>query len=305
MKVLEITDYGIRLSAKGRTFVLSKKGTKTKNISPAEVDQILIMTSGVSITSKAIRLALDHGIDIVFLDSRGLPFGRLFHSDPVKTVDTRKGQYLTILKGETDIPKEIIRAKVKNQAGHIKYWFKRLGIEGNDYKEIEAKVDDEPTAARFYWHAISRIIPMKGRDPESSDEFNVSFNYAYAILYSNVQRALQLVGLDPYAGFIHKDRSGKLSLVYDFSEMFKPVTVDFPLVSLVVEQGFKPKVVEGILDLESRKKIADAVINALNSRVKDELGEVRTCNQAIRAYALKLASAVRGEEKFKGFVKVW
>ena len=304
MKTLEIADYGIRVSTKGRTFVVSKKGEKPKNVSPAEVDQILIMTSGVTITSKAVRLALDHGIDIVFLDSRGLPYGRLYLSEPIKTVETRKAQYLAILKGDSEIPKEIIRAKVKNQAGHVKYWFKKLGIEGNDYKQIEEKADDEATAARYYWHAISRIIPIKGRDPESSDEYNVSLNYAYAILYSNVHRVLQLVGLDPYAGFIHKDRSGKESLVYDFSEMFKPVVVDFPLVSLFVE-GFKPEVKDGLLDVKSRKKIADSVINALNSKVKDELGEVRTCYQAMRAYALKLASALRGEEKFRGFVKLW
>jgi CRISPR-associated protein Cas1 len=304
MKTLEIADYGVKVSTKGRTFVVSKKGEKPKNVSPAEVDQILIMTSAVTITSKAVRLALDHGIDIVFLDSRGLPYGRLYLSEPIKTVETRKAQYLAILKGDSEIPKEIIRAKVKNQAGHVKYWFKKLGIEGNDYKQIEEKADDEATAARYYWHAISRIIPMKGRDPESSDEYNVSLNYAYAILYSNVHRVLQLVGLDPYAGFIHKDRSGKESLVYDFSEMFKPVVVDFPLVSLFVE-GFKPEVKDGLLDVKSRKKIADSVINALNSKVKDELGEVRTCYQAMRAYALKLASALRGEEKFRGFVKLW
>ncbi|BCU69757.1 CRISPR-associated endonuclease Cas1 [Stygiolobus caldivivus] len=301
---MEIADYGVRLSVKGNTFVLAKKGGKARNISPAEVDQILVMTSGVTITSKAIRLAVDHGIDVVFLDSRGLPYGRVFQSEPIKTVETRKGQYLAIIRGDSEIPREIIKAKVRNQANHVKFWFKKLGVQGDDYKQIEGKTDDEPTAARYYWHALSRIIPMKNRDPESTDGYNVSFNYAYAILYSNVHRALQLVGLDPYAGFVHKDRSGRLSLVYDFSEMFKPVSVDFPLVSLFVE-GFKPKVKDGVLDAESRKKLADSVINALNSKVKDEAGEVRTCSQAIRAYALKLASAVRGEEKFRGFVKVW
>lgn len=302
MRALEIADYGVKLSTKGKTFVISKKGGEKQNISPAEVDQIIIMTSGVTITSRAIRLALDYGIDIVFLDSRGNPFGRLFHSEPIKTVETRKAQYLAILRGDEEIPREIIRAKVKNQANHIKFWFKKLGIEGDDYKDIEGK--DEATAARYYWHAISRIIPMKGRDPESSDPYNVSFNYAYAILYSNVQRVLQLAGLDPYAGFIHKDRSGKLSLVYDFSEMFKPVLVDYALVSLFLN-GYKPNVKDGILDNESRKKIAEAVINAMNSKVKDEGREVRTGIQTMRVYALKLASALRGEEKFKGFVKVW
>lgn len=304
MKSLEIADYGVKLSTKGKTFVISKKDGKKVNVSPAEVDQIVIMTSGVTVTSKAIRLALDHGIDIVFLDSRGNPFGRLFHSEPIKTVETRKAQYLAILKGEEEIPREIIKSKIKNQANHIKFWFKKLGIEGNDYKLIEGKDDDEATAARYYWHALGRIIPMKGRDPESTDPFNVSFNYAYAILYSNIQRVLQLVGLDPYAGFIHKDRSGKPSLVYDFSEMFKPVLVDYPLVSLFIN-GFIPNVKDGILDAESRKKIAEAVINTMNGKVKDDGGNVRTGIQAMRAYALKLASALRGEEKFKGFVKVW
>ena len=47
MKTLEIADYGVKVSAKGRTFVVSKKGEKPKNVSPAEVDQILTAVMGL------------------------------------------------------------------------------------------------------------------------------------------------------------------------------------------------------------------------------------------------------------------
>ena len=42
----------------------------------------------------------------------------------------------------------------------------------------------------------------------------------------DVERALVLAGLDPYAGFIHVDRPGKPSLALDLIEEFRQAAVD-------------------------------------------------------------------------------
>ncbi|MGI6604033.1 MAG: CRISPR-associated endonuclease Cas1 [bacterium] len=55
---------------------------------------------------------------------------------------------------------------------------------------------------------------------------NACLNYGYGILYQQCETALILAGLDIFAGFLHVDRPGKTSLVYDFMEEFRQPVVD-------------------------------------------------------------------------------
>ncbi|AWR95236.1 CRISPR-associated endonuclease Cas1 [Acidianus brierleyi] len=305
MKSVLLSNYGVKLSVKGRMFILSSK-EKKETISPADVDQFVIISSGISISSKAIRLAMEYGIDMVFLDNRK-NWARICFSNPIMTVENRKAQYIAILQGRKEFGEEIIRAKVENQAGHIKYWSRKIKRE--DFSQILNYTNNEATAARIYWSMIADLLPNKigfeGRNHDSKDVFNISLNYAYAILYSECHKALSLVGLDPYAGFIHKDRSGNESLVYDFSEMFKPGVVDFTLMNMILE-GYIPQIRDSLLSPDSRKEIIKRINTTLNSNVKDsEDGEVRTFLQTIRVYAMKMSSSLKGKENFRGFVQRW
>ncbi len=55
----------------------------------------------------------------------------------------------------------------------------------------------------------------------AKDPFNASLNYCYGILYSLVEKACILSGLDPYVGFLHTDNYNKKSLVFDLIEPFR------------------------------------------------------------------------------------
>ncbi len=45
--------------------------------------------------------------------------------------------------------------------------------------------------------------------------------------------ALEAVGLDPYVGFLHRDRPGRCSLALDLMEELRPVVADRFVVSLI------------------------------------------------------------------------
>ena len=45
------------------------------------------------------------------------------------------------------------------------------------------------------------------------------------MLYGMLTEALVAAGLDSYAGFMHVHKPGRLSLVYDFSEVYKPLAI--------------------------------------------------------------------------------
>lgn len=318
MRTIIISEYGIKISAKKGSLVISNKDKRTR-ISPADIDQILITSGGASITSRAVRLAMRHGIDIVFIDSRGEPWARIYLSTPTATTTTRRAQYEAIYNGTSrEIAKAIIEAKLRNQAGHLKSLRRRGYIAEAAHRYIEdliPRLDSEDLtkveaeAAHMYWQSIAQAIPreigFQGRNHDSPDPFNMSLNYGYAILYSECWKALAIAGLDPYAGYIHKDRSGKESLVYDFSEMFKPSAVDRALVELF-RKGYRPRIVEGFIDRRDRAELAKAIVESLDRIVKEEGDHnPKKLSQAIRASAMRLASSLRGGARYRGFVEVW
>lgn len=84
----------------------------------------------------------------------------------------------------------------------------------------------EGSAGRQYFDALSQCMPetfaFKGRSfRPAKDEFNAMLNYAYGILYSRIERALMLAGLDPFVGLMHRDDYNTKSLVFDFIEPYR------------------------------------------------------------------------------------
>ena len=318
MRSLIVSGYGVKISARKEVFIVSSKEA-TSRIPPTDIDQIIIQTGGVSITSKAIRLALKYAIDIVILDSRGAPWGRIYSATPTGSVLTRRSQYEAIYNGVRDrIALAIARAKLLNQAGHLKYWSRKTGVGLRTFRKIEELARDlkpdsilkiEAHAAHIYWQGVAMYLPgnlgFNGRNPDSSDPFNVALNYAYSILYSNCHRVLSIAGLDPYAGFIHVDRSGRPSLIYDYAEIFKPSAVDYPLLKLFRE-GFIPRIEQGLIDRRDRAEIAKAVSENMNRVVREvQDHNPKTIEQAMRATAVRLASALNSKGDFKPFIERW
>lgn len=318
VRTIVVSGYGVKISAKKETFLITDPSKKIR-VSPSDIDQIIIVSGGVSITSRAIRLAMKHMIDILFLDSRGSPWARIYMSEPTATVSARRAQYTAYLNGDGKrIAVEIVRCKLMNQAGFLKSLKRRGLLSGSDYlliEELAKRIDPgnilkiEAEAAHIYWQNIASVLPrdigFTGRDHDAQDLFNISLNYSYAILYSLAWRYLVIAGLDPYAGFIHKDRSGRESLVYDFSEMFKSSLVDKTLVELF-RSGFRPRVSNGLIDRADRSVLVSRIVEALNRVVREENDHnPKTLEQAMRACALRLASSLRSNSLFRGFVEKW
>ena len=58
-------------------------------------------------------------------------------------------------------------------------------------------------------------------------------SYLYTIINLDVQSALETVGLDPYIGFMHTDRSGRASLAADLVEELRAYMVDRLVLSMI------------------------------------------------------------------------
>jgi len=328
MRTLIVSGYGVKIAVeKGVLKVVNGKEKLSVNL--VDLEQIVIVTSGVSITSKAVRSIIYHGVDLVFLNHRGEPIGRVYPPYINRTVNTRRMQYLAYMNGKgAKIAKVIAECKLRNQAGLLRRLSRNTGdrelktmayeilkyvdeirnLSGSLEKIRAEIVGVEAKAARIYWPMIAKLLPenigFHGRDQDGFDPFNIALNYGYGILYSESWKTLVLAGLDPYAGFIHADRSGKPTLSFDFVEMFRCSIVDYVLLKMF-RKNWEPKVENGILDYKSRAEIAKNIIEGFERKVRVQ-GEPLTLRQAMKRTAFNLASFIRGDSlSFKGFVEDW
>ncbi len=328
MKTLLIAGYGVRLRYRKGLLLVESKNSK-QEVPVSDLEQVVIATSGVWLSSKVIRKLIEFGVDLVILDSRGLPVGRVYPPFINKTVETRRAQYFSngTVKG-LHAMKELVYGKIANQAAVLrKYYYNtrtpelkeastRLSEQALKARMIESSFEEarerlrsiEADAARTYWANYALLIPgelgFEGRNQDSDDPVNTVLNYSYGILYSECWKTLVLAGLDPYAGFLHADRSGKPVLVYDFIEMFR-FSADLTALYLF-RKGWRPAMSNGLLDYESRKKIVEALNEFLDNTRAQYIDEASiTLRQVIKKAAYSLASFLRGEGVFEAFTYRW
>lgn len=287
---LVINTRGSYLRKKNNCFLI-KNEDKVFEVSVNKIDSILITTSA-SISTDAIKFAVDNNIDIVFLDYYGNPYGRVWHSKLGSTTLIRRRQ-LEIYDKDMGLHlvKDWTSRKLQNQIFLLKKLKKtraekNLGIEQSvekigemceNLKRINGTIEEkrqeilglEGMASKTYFEAINTIIPTKFKFSERSrqpakDEFNCLLNYGYGVLYSMVEKSCIIAGLDPYIGFMHTDNYNKKSLVFDIIEMFR-VFVDETVIYLFSKRQVKKEYFDKIIGGLSLNKTGKALlIGSLN-----------------------------------------
>ncbi|MCX6672934.1 MAG: CRISPR-associated endonuclease Cas1, partial [Methanothrix sp.] len=244
---LVINSYGAYLRKSGNCFLV-KREDKSFEVAVSKVSSILITTSAY-ITTDAIKLAVDNNIDIVFLDSYGEPYGRVWHPKLGSTTmirrrqleiyDTPDGLNLAKEWGQKKLDNQIellvkLRKTREEKREELDGFIEEIERSKEQMKRLRGNIDArrqdmlglEGRAARAYFDALSSVMPERyrfagrSRNP-AKDEFNALLNYGYGVLYSMVEKGCIIAGLDPYVGFLHTDSYNKMSLVFDIIEMFR------------------------------------------------------------------------------------
>ena len=166
----------------------------------------------------------------------------------------------------------------------------------------------EGVAGRLYWQGFKMIVEDKaefmGRVHRGADDpLNALLNYGYGILYAQVWGAVANAGLEPFAGFLHVDRPGKPSLILDLVEEFRQPVVDRTVIAFV-NLGQKVEMKEGLLDEDTRKAIAEKVLERLASP-EPFRGQQFQIRSIIQMQARGLVSFLRGKAEYKPFSFRW
>jgi CRISPR-associated protein Cas1 len=295
---LVINTYGSYLKRSGECFMV-KTEEKAVEVSARKVDSILIATSAY-LTTDALLLAIENNIDVVFLNDFGDPFARVWHSKLGSTVLIRRRQLeVSTTEAGFEMARQWVLRKFDNQldflgrlkrpredkASQVEQYMSRISGLKHTLGSLSGVVDEkrnvamalEGAAGRAYFEALSYVMPERfkfdgrSRNP-AKDEFNALLNYGYGILYSLVEKACIIAGLDPYIGFLHADNYNKQSLVFDLIEMFR-IYAEEPVVFLF--SGRKVKVeyfdqVKGGLRLnkEGKALLIEAMTRNLDDTVR-------------------------------------
>jgi CRISPR-associated protein Cas1 len=104
------------------------------------------------------------------------------------------------------------------------------GIEGDAAAQYFSVFDELilRNKENFFFKTRTRRPPL--------DRINALLSFAYSLLASEAASALSAVGLDPFVGFLHRDRPGRRSLALDLIEELRPVFADRFVLSLVNNQ---------------------------------------------------------------------
>lgn len=237
-----------------------------QHIQPKDIRTISI-SKGARISSDAVLLAIEHEIDVIFVDKAGMPQGRVW-SVKYHSISTIRQKQIEFLYSKEVIGwvKEIILEKIENQMALLLAFMPNRGdrlhslIQGaihamedhcRKIKQCTGEVlsDIAPSlrgwegaASRRYFETVSNLLPEKYRFEKRTthppqNPFSAALNYAYGMLYAKVESALIKAGIDPYVGIFHRDNYNRPALVFDVIEKFR-IWADYTIIQLFKQEAF-------------------------------------------------------------------
>ncbi len=317
-----------------------KKGKEVLQQAPLmHLEQVIVSGTAVSFSADAVAACTEQGIPIHFISFNGTPYASLYSAGLTGTVQTRRAQIAAYEdRRGVCLALAMAQAKIRNQAALLRYMAKYrkavqpevyealrlLALEVEDHLVELEKLKDQPhvdrlrtsllglegRAAQKYWRGIKQAVQVgpdwpgrKGRG--AKDPVNSALNYGYGILYGQIERAIVLAGLDPYAGFIHADRPGKPSLVLDLIEEFRQPVVDRTVFAML-NKGTALKLDEqGRLTDETRQALIGKILERLD-RPEKYGGKKVPLRFIMQSQARHLATFARGDRaQYRGFEVKW
>lgn len=99
----------------------------------------------------------------------------------------------------------------------------------------------EGEAAKVYFGVFDELILQQKKDfifrgrnkRPPIDNVNALLSFVYTLLTNMIVSALETAGLDPYMGYLHTEKPGRVSLALDLIEELRPILADRFVLSLI------------------------------------------------------------------------
>jgi CRISPR-associated protein Cas1 len=286
LNTLYVTTPNAFLTKEGENVVI-KVEDETKFRMPIHNLEGIVCFGYIGASPALMKLCCDKNVGLSFLNEYGKFYARV--SGEVKgNVLLRREQYrrADCIQSSLEIGKNIILGKLINSRSVLRRAIRdhSLIIDKNKIEEViyrlSYKINNidrcsnleelrglEGEGAREYYSVFDELILWQKEDfymekrtrRPPLDNLNALLSFLYTLLAHDAQSALEAVGLDPYVGFLHRDRPGRASLALDLMEELRPYLADRVAVTLInrkqiTGKGFIQKETYGIIMNQETKK---------------------------------------------------
>lgn len=294
------------------------------------LDIPLIKIDGIVVLGRAtvspfvLDELLKNEIALTFLTEMGRYIGR-FEPEMKKNLFVRKAQWQAM--GESPQAIHLVRGFVRGKLKNYRQILLRAQRESSldlsrDITRLEQaiapiertnKIDSlrglEGAGSAAYFGCFNELIKAsefefsaRNRRPPT-DFVNSLLSFGYSLLRHDVQSALNIVGFDPYLGYLHVERYGRASLALDLMEEFRPLVVDTMVLSLINKRSLIPsdfitEPVSGAVSLtkEGRRTFLTAYQQKKQSSFKHPvMGRKYTYQETFEVQARLLGKYLMGE----------
>ena len=259
MAILYITQQGAMLHKSGNRVIVKKNGDVLREIPIIQLDEVVIFGNG-HITTPAMGFLLHKNIPVSFLSSYGKFRGKL-QPEYAKDATIRQRQYAVAADPprRLELARCVVRGKLTNSVrfyqrqrrrnaevqsaiGAMRQILKNLHRAEN----LEALLGYEGAGAAAHYGAFRELLARdwgfttrQFRPPP--DPVNAMLSLGYTLLYNHVYTFINVVGLDPYCGYLHQPRHGHAALASDLMEEFRSIIVNGYVLSLINNNRLRPE----------------------------------------------------------------
>ncbi|MGD1875101.1 MAG: type I-D CRISPR-associated endonuclease Cas1d [Mastigocoleus sp.] len=227
-----------------------------------KIDGVVVL-GRATVSPATISELLERHIPLTFLTSTGRYLGRL-EPELTKNLFIRKAQWKASGKSlqAIHLVKGFVRGKLKNYRHLLirrQREFTDLDLSAaitkiqeiitpiNTTDNIDSLRGLEGAGSAVYFGCFDKLIrnqefefKKRSRRPPKNP-VNSLLSFGYSLLRHDIQGAVNIVGFDPYLGYLHYDRYGRPSLALDLMEEFRPLVVDAMVLSILNREYLTPK----------------------------------------------------------------
>lgn len=320
------------LSLQNETIAV-KVGGKEKIRVPSHTLSSIYCFGNTTVSTPLIAFCGNRGISLVFFSEYGKFQGRIqgpvsgnillrrmqfaAAEDPVQAVRFSR----SILLGKIVNSKLYLQREKREHPGHDAAFeaaiskITSIAAELQECPTVEQMRGLEGAAASAYFAVMPFMLTgneltFSGRNrrpPE--DPVNAILSFLYTLLKNDVQSALEGVGLDPAAGFLHSMRPGRPALALDLMEELRSPLCDRLAIALINRgqitlKSFEQLQAPVLLNEAGRKTILNAWQKRKQETIKHPfINETIPIGLIPHVQAMLLARALRGElDEYPPFV---